>query len=709
MIKKLWVGELAAGSIMSAIIPLCTLFTYITLQPLLDIAGETAGSVIFTVIFIIFSIPLTIIPITLLEETIKYKWSSLTVNKKYLVSIISFGISFASLILEAEFAKWLSVMEKGELSKEAMNYVIMFRFLAVFPATAMIILIMSKLFNFKGGIEGRKRKIKFYTVTSFVIVLLASTTLVVFSYRTDAVNTGWYGIVISILVIIGFTVELKLDKKLETSDIFGSANYAGFLELSDNNLVTNNGIPLGLFRDEEDKYAVHYAEGRHLITIAPTRSGKGTTAQIPTLLEHDAALFMIDPKGENAVITARCRRDIMGHKVFIVNPFGVLRNDFAARGFPKAARFNPLAALNPNSDTFFAEVSALCEALISTEGKDPHFSNSARDLVKCLILHVCLEEGETRTLLRVRELLTQERMDIKGKDGEAIPSPYKRTIALMATSEFPPLAQAARRFSMATNEMENILSTAITQTGFLDDPCLAESLSGDDFRFLDLKQGKMSVFLVLPANLVTAYSKWFRLLVVSALDSLMSTEEKGDKPVLMMLDEFASLGHLSSVENAMGLAAGFGVQLWPFVQDIHQLKDIYDKRWQSFLANVGIQQYFTPNDIETAEHISRRAGHKTVITKSSTTMANFSESESFGETGRPLITPDDLFGMPDNEQLLFSVGLKETIRLKKQKYMDNPVYAGRWDENPYFKVKNTAADFSLFRYYVDSRSKTPET
>jgi len=200
---------------------------------------------------------------------------------------------------------------------------------------------------------------------------------------------------------------------------------------------------------------------------------------------------------------------------------------------------------------------------------------------------------------------------------------FASQIKLMAACDDPGIRNKAMRFNVdwlegERRELDSVISTAQTQTAFLDDPCLRESLSGDGFRFINLKRRKMSVFLVLPAKLIDAYEKWFRLLVVSALNALMSSEEKAEKSVLLMLDEFPSLGYLSSVTKAMGLAAGFGVQLWPFVQDIHQLEAIYDKRWKSFLANAGVQQYFTPNDWDTAAHISQRAGMTTVYLKSTT-------------------------------------------------------------------------------------------
>lgn len=50
------------------------------------------------------------------------------------------------------------------------------------------------------------------------------------------------------------------------------------------------------------------------------------------------------------------------------------------------------------------------------------------------------------------------------------------------------------------------------------------------------------------------------------------------------------------------LAAGYGIQMWPIVQDINQLKGIYNDKWETFLANAGVTQFFTEGD---THHLAR--------------------------------------------------------------------------------------------------------
>ena len=79
-----------------------------------------------------------------------------------------------------------------------------------------------------------------------------------------------------------------------------------------------------------------------------------------------------------------------------------------------------------------------------------------------------------------------------------------------------------------------------------------------------------------------------------------------------MLDEFASLGHMQQIENAAGQIAGFGVKLWPVLQDIGQLQALYRNRWETFLGNAGLLQFFGNTDLGTLEWLSKRLGSTTI-------------------------------------------------------------------------------------------------
>ena len=435
-----------------------------------------------------------------------------------------------------------------------------------------------------------------------------------------------------------------------------------------------------------DVLPMFYNGPRHLITVAPSRTGKGTCAIIPNLLTlDDRSVIVIDPKGENAAITANRRRDF--GPVYLLNPF----NEHGLG----SARFNPLAHLSIDSPNLVADVRGLAEALIISDSKETYFSDTARTLVNVIMLHLVATKGGKATLPELRRLLTLPR----GVEEDHSDDEFRALIFDMVESPHPFIRQAAAQFEHETKSIADVISTARTQTAFLDDPAIARVLSGSDFNMLDLKARPASVYIILPSRFLNAYSRFFRLLVVSAIDQLQS--RPGGVQTTMILDEFAGLGHLSAIETAFGQAAGFKLQLWPFLQDLNQLRSIYKDRWESFIANAGVVQWFTPNDMFTAEYLSKRLGQKTVTTLSSSYSSNpggSSSSESYGEAGQPFQSPVELLALAQNESILTLSGLEYGIHASRLPYY--------WRLDPDKATKEIAAyseKFDAFQETLDGQ------
>src|ERR1700728_3187668 len=106
----------------------------------------------------------------------------------------------------------------------------------------------------------------------------------------------------------------------------------------------SDGIPIGYSPD--GRHAISYRGSAHLLTVAAARTGKGATLLINALLSWRGSCICIDPKAENAAVTAH-RRARFG-KVFILNPFNMLPD--ALRGLTQA-RFNPMDII-PSSSAF---------------------------------------------------------------------------------------------------------------------------------------------------------------------------------------------------------------------------------------------------------------------------------------------------------------------------------------------------------------------
>ena len=105
----------------------------------------------------------------------------------------------------------------------------------------------------------------------------------------------------------------------------------------------------------------------------------------------------------------------------------------------------------------------------------------------------------------------------------------------------------------------------------------------------------------------------------------------GQLPVWFVLEEFAALGHMRSIETAAGYMAGYGVKLWTILQDLTQLKTHYPKSWETFLGNAGIIQAFGTVDATTNEYLSKLLGQTTISEVQKTRVTSRGMAE--GDTG----------------------------------------------------------------------------
>ena len=394
------------------------------------------------------------------------------------------------------------------------------------------------------------------------------------------------------------------------------------------------------------------APRQHLLSIAPTRSGKGVSLIIPNLLNYRGSVLVVDPKGENAWVTA-ARRRAMGQKTHIVDPWDEVNGRYGTMaGAPeKAARFNPLSLLDPESDEYVDDVASLADAVIVSEGtKEPHWDNSARELVSGLIAFL-VEHPDYKahaSLGLMRDLLSGPPAQIR-----AIVKAAQELGGLAARKLAP--------FEGDTDEISSITSNARTQTAFLDSPALKRNLEASDFSFDELCGGDTSVYLVLPPDKLDTYARWLRLMVTVGIRAVARKGSQGRHglPALFMLDEFGTIGRLNAVAQAYGLMAGLGMILWGFVQDLNQLKRDYPHDWETFIGNSQAVTCFGVMDNFTAEYVSKILGVATVEQKNTSSTVGTSDSGSGGSRShststsiqafsRPLMQPDEVRNLPAN-------------------------------------------------------------
>jgi len=452
------------------------------------------------------------------------------------------------------------------------------------------------------------------------------------------------------------------------------------------------GVPLGYEWDmRRGRYgkAVTF-EGRrapHLLVIGPNGSGKGTRLLIPALLQMAGrSIVVIDPKGELAAVTAAWRRTL--GDVVVLNPFGLHVGQYPDLA---SAGFNPLASLDENAPTFYDDAKGLAEALITVEG-DPqrHFPESARGLITGAIMWERRLNADQASLKHVRMMLTEREEWSDAGDGKRhLVRGLRRTAELMceAAKQFPDqggwqIASLAARFvDEFSNETRGIQSTLDTQTGWILSEPLASDLERNGIDFRRLKQKPSTVYVILPGERLREHAIWLRLVIAWALRGLYSP---GGVPVLFIMDEFAQLGRLGPIEDALGQGRGYGIALLPVLQDINQLRDLYKERAETFAGMSGAVFGFPPNDMNTAKWMSERSGEETIVGMSAgESDAGDGPRVNYHPQIRPRYTPADLFNLPEGHGLVWAAGSAEPQPIYAPPYWDIARCRKRARQNPY--------------------------
>lgn len=413
--------------------------------------------------------------------------------------------------------------------------------------------------------------------------------------------------------------------------------------------------------------AIRYDGDSHLLTVAPSGAGKGIGCVVPALLTHPGSAIVLDIKGENAAVTARHRREI-GQTVHILDPFGMT-------GQPSSS-FNPLDAMHPDDPDFVADCRSLAANIIFDppgHRGEAHWNDAAIELVASLIAYVAAGGAQgPRGLSSVRELLTLEAGELED------------LFEAMADHDHAFVSRGGKQMLQRPGrETASIVSTTQRHTGFLDDTRMIDSLGRSDVDFRTVKRTPTTLYLVLPGERLSAYNRWYRLLITVAMEAITRDPAVPKDKVLFMLDEMAQLGRMEPVLRAYTLLRGYGLQVWGIVQSLSQLKQLYGEDWETFIANAAVKQFFGVNDMFTARYVSDMLSHETIDTFGKHNLDDPKYSQS--STGRLLMKPEEIIGMPPLEMIAFMAGEPPLRVIKPVYFRDNEAayFAGKYDPNPY--------------------------
>jgi len=204
---------------------------------------------------------------------------------------------------------------------------------------------------------------------------------------------------------------------------------------------------------------------------------------------------------------------------------------------------------------------------------------------------------------------------------------------------------------------------------------------------------RVSLYLTVPPSDLTRVRPLVRLLINQIgrrLTERMDFEEGRPTPryrhrLLLMLDEFATLGRLEFFQTQLSYLPGYGIKAFLIVQDLSQLYAAYG-RDESIVSNCDLRVAYAPNKVETARLLSDMAGAMTVHKETRTYTGNRLNPVLRGtKTGKPKRLPvsEDLRGWIERH-------VDRTGRLQRAPLFPNPRTGNRWPHKALYRVWNRA-------------------
>ena len=426
-------------------------------------------------------------------------------------------------------------------------------------------------------------------------------------------------------------------------------------QLTGKKKLASDGVYVGAWLDKKGvtRYLRHNG-AEHVLCYAPTRSGKGVGLVIPTLLSWEHSAVITDLKGELWALTSGWRQKHAGNKVLRFEPAAVSGGVY----------WNALDEIRLTTEYEVGDVQNLATLLVDPDGKGliTHWQKTAQALLVGVILHVLYkaqQEGTDATLPAVDAILSNPDRDIAELWMEMV------TYEHVNAKNHPTVASAARdMLDRPEEEAGSVLSTAKSYLALYRDPVVRRNVSKSEFRIKDLMNydQPVSLYIVTHPNDKARLRPLVRILINMIIRLLADKMEfiNGQPKVhyqhrlLMMLDEFPSLGKLEILQEALAFIAGYGIKCYLICQDINQLKsrEAGYGHDESITSNCHVQSAFPPNRIETAEHLSKLTGQTTVAKEQITTSGRRTSallgqvSRTIQEVQRPLLTTDECLRMP---------------------------------------------------------------
>jgi len=484
-------------------------------------------------------------------------------------------------------------------------------------------------------------------------------------YESEYTGALGLGMVVVCVGMVAFLVVERIRKNTAKANAFlhGSARWAEeediiamsllprkrtlFQKLTFHSAPPQDGVFVGGWEDKRGKlHFLRHNGPEHVLCFAPTRSGKGVGLVNPTLLSWRHSSVITDLKGELWELTAGWRKKYADNYCIRFEP--------ASRD---SAHWNVFDSIRFGTVAEEGDVQNIATMIVDPDGKglEDHWSRTSQALLVGLIIHCYYKSKVDSNVIA----------SLPGVDS-LISDPARPVTELWEEMKTFPHCDGKPHMTVAKtgqdmldrpeNEGGSILSTVKSHLSLYRDGVVAANVNDSDFLIPDLMnlEKPCSLYIITKPTDKTRLKPLIRMLVnmiIRLLADKLEFEKGRAKGcykhrLLLMLDEFPSLGKLEVMQESLAFIAGYGLKAYLIIQDLSQLHAAYGKD-ESITSNCHVQNAYPPNRLETAQHLSNLTGQTTIVKEQVTTSGGRSAlmmnnvSKTMQEVQRPLLTPDE--------------------------------------------------------------------
>ena len=454
-----------------------------------------------------------------------------------------------------------------------------------------------------------------------------------------------------LLPLLGGAAALARGRRQDQTT-HGSARWATAGEIRKAGLYASSGVVLGKYQGRQ----LRHNGPEHILLCGPSRSGKGVSTIIPTLLSWRESVIVLDPKdGENYDVTCAWRAQ---HSILYA--FTPCRAPQTCINVLDTIR---LGTPHEVGDATLIAQSLTAPAKLQGEGSTGiHFRELAALLLTAAILHVCYT-SRRKSLAGVWQFLTQQH----GSLGEALEAMV--TTAHQVTGVHTAIVSMTRAIQNITGDRElgSVWSTAIRPLVLYSDPLVAANTDRSDFPLETLQYGKypVSLYLIAPSPMaLERLHPVYRVILDVCMTRLMERKVRTwQYRLLNCLDELPWYGYCRAVDKGIAVKAGYGQKDVLVAQDLDALLEVYGAHTAIF-GNCHVKIWHAPDNDLTAKRISENLlGRSTVealgTSQSSGMMGR--RSVSTHAVARPLLTTDEVMALPAEQEIVQVGGLKPIL------------------------------------------------